>query len=102
MAFSKENFIADYVAEVKDHIVSINSHTIALKNNPDAKAVNIAEILRHLHTIKGSSRMLDFTPVEQITHGLESVFKAISESRAELTVNILKLTFRITECLEDI
>lgn len=102
MAFSKEKFIDGYVEEVRDHIVSINSHTISLKNNPENKSEDIAEILRHLHTIKGSSRMMDFLQMEQISHGLESVFKAILESRVELSTNIIRLSFRITESFENI
>ncbi|MDO4506674.1 MAG: response regulator, partial [Spirochaetales bacterium] len=53
-------------------------------------------------TIKGSSRMMDFLQMEQISHGLESVFKAILESRVELSTNIIRLSFRITESFENI
>ena len=100
MAFSKENFIDGYVEEIRDHIASINSHTISLKNNPDEKTEHITEILRHLHTIKGSSRMMDFLQMEQISHALESVYKAIQESRVDLSTNIIKLSFRISESFE--
>ncbi|WP_407396700.1 response regulator [Treponema sp.] len=100
MAFSRENFVDGYVAEVREHIDSITSHIISLKNNPEEKKEHITEILRHLHTIKGASRMLDFLQMEQISHALESVFKSIQETTVELSTNIFKLSFRITEFLE--
>ena len=34
MAFSKENFVDSYITEVREHIDSINSHIISLKNSP--------------------------------------------------------------------
>ena len=48
----------------------------------------------------GSSRMMDFLQMEQISHALESVYKAIQESRVDLSTNIIKLSFRISESFE--
>ncbi|MBQ0039275.1 MAG: response regulator [Treponema sp.] len=101
MAFSKENFIESYLAETREHIDFINSNTITLKNNPSEKGL-LVEILRHLHTIKGASRMLDFVAVEKVSHSLEGVYKAIQESKIELSNNVAKLTFKVTEFMEQI
>lgn len=99
MAFSKENFVDSYIAEVREHIDSINSHIISLKNSPDDEEPT-TEILRLLHTIKGSSRMLDYKSVENVAHHLESVFKGILEKKIEFTTNIVKLSFKCTELID--
>lgn len=100
MAFSKESFVDGYIAEVKENIDSINSLFVALKNDSSNKSV-LKEILRKLHTIKGASRMLDFVQVEQLSHNLEDVFKSLDESKIEFSTNILKLSFKITEIIEE-
>lgn len=102
MAFAKENFIKDYVQEVKERIDSINFHSISLKKNPKEKKTHLTQILINLRTIKTSSKMLGFEDIEQISNSLENVYKAIQESKIELSNNIFKLSFRITEFLEDL
>ena len=101
MAFSKENFVDSYITEVREHIDSINSHIISLKNSP-SKEKPATEILRLLHTIKGSSRMLDYQSVENVAHHLESIFKSILERKIEFTTNIIKLSFKCTELIDSI
>jgi two-component system chemotaxis sensor kinase CheA len=99
MAFSKADFVKGYVSEVREYIGNINSQIVSLKKNPKDKSI-IEEILRLFHTIKGSSRMLDFSNVEKLTHSIEDVFKGLYDEKYEFTTNINKLVFKITEFLE--
>lgn len=101
MTISREAFVEGYVTEAREHIDNINSHIVTLKNSPGNKEL-INEILRNLHTIKGSSRMLDITSVGRLAHNLESVYKAILEGKIEHTNNTIKLSFKITEFIEKI
>jgi chemotaxis protein histidine kinase CheA/ActR/RegA family two-component response regulator len=48
-------------------------------------------LLRALHTLKGSARMLEFHQVETLTHALESVFVAVKEQRIGLADKALQL-----------
>jgi two-component system chemotaxis sensor kinase CheA len=99
MAFSKADFVKGYVSEVREYIGNINSQIVSLKKNPKDKSI-IEEILRLFHTIKGSSRMLDFSNVEKLTHSIEDVLKGLYDEKYEFTTNINKLVFKITEFLE--
>jgi len=48
-------------------------------------------LLRALHTLKGSSRMLEFRRIEELSHALESVFAAVKEQRIGFSENAMKL-----------
>ena len=99
MSFSKEDFIEGFVSETQEHIDAVNNGIIQLKSNPANREL-LSEILRELHTIKGTGRMMGYPVIESLSHGLEDVFKGIREEKYELTDHIVQLTFRTSDCMQ--
>ena len=99
MAFEKEEFVQGFISETGEHINGINNGIIQLKESPKNQEA-LALVLRELHTIKGTSRMLGYPKIEQVSHGLEDVFKGIREGHYELTDLIIKLTFITSDCIQ--
>ena len=52
-------------------------------NNKDLSVVK--ELQRHLHTIKGSSRLSGLMPVGDLAHALEDIYEAIGQGRTDVT-----------------
>ncbi|MBB5218016.1 response regulator [Treponema rectale] len=96
MAFSRENFIQTYIDESQEYINAFTDEIIRLKDNPGSQDI-VTEILRNLHTLKGSSRMMDFTSIETLVHGLEDIFKGVRENVFEFTDRLLQLSFVTTD-----
>ena len=96
MSFSKDAFIDGFIAETQEHIDAINNNIIRLKKIPQSKET-LSEILRELHTIKGSSRMLGFTTIEKLSHGIEDVFKGVREGKYTFNDSIFQLTLITSE-----
>ncbi len=90
MALDRNAFIANYLDEVTEQLASIDASILALKDDPERDDA-LASLLRALHTIKGSSRMLKFKSMEALAHGLENVFKGIKEGRFGITRDIVRL-----------
>jgi len=44
----------------------------------------VAQLQRHLHTIKGGARMAGVTPIGDLAHAMESLFESIVERRVEV------------------
>jgi chemotaxis protein histidine kinase CheA/ActR/RegA family two-component response regulator len=90
MAIDREKYISKYVDEGIEIIALIEGLVFDIK---DGIAVedDLAILLRDLHTLKGSSRMLEFKRIEAMSHALESVFVAIKEQRIGTTENTVKL-----------
>ncbi|MDR2730321.1 MAG: Hpt domain-containing protein [Treponema sp.] len=61
---------------------------------------DLAALLRALHTLKGSSRMLEFKNIEELSHCLENVFISVKEQRIGLSDNGIKLILASLERLK--
>lgn len=99
MQFSKDSFTEGFIQETQDHLDSINNLIISLRKDPKDKE-SLSELLRDVHTIKGTSRILGYKTIEQLTHGIEDVFKGLREEKYELTDNIARLSFETSKCIE--
>ena len=88
MEFSKESFIDGFLYETTENLNGINDCIIKLKNAPKEKSL-LQELLRFIHTIKGTARMMGYDTIEETAHGIEDVFKGLLEEKYELTDNIV-------------
>ncbi len=101
MPFSKNDFIEDFIDETREHLDAVNNGVIDLKKNPESRET-LSELLRELHTIKGTARMMGFPSIEQLSHGLEDVLKGLHDEKYELSDSIMQLTFSTTDCIRKV
>ncbi|MBR6295403.1 MAG: response regulator [Treponema sp.] len=101
MPFSKTDFIEEFIDETREHIDAINNGIILLKKSPKSKE-RLSALLRELHTIKGTARMMGFPAIEQLSHGLEDVLKGLHDEKFELSDNLMQLTFATTDCIKKV
>ncbi len=100
MEFSKESFIDGFLYETTENLNGINDCIIKLKNAPKEKSL-LQELLRFIHTIKGTARMMGYDTIEETAHGIEDVFKGLLEEKYELTDNIVQLTFIASDIIKE-
>ncbi len=64
--------VADFIAESREHLASIESRMLTLEQNPaDADAIH--SVFRAFHTIKGLAGFLDFAVIHEVAHELETL-----------------------------
>lgn len=98
MLINKFELIDDYIIESKEHIDGIFEGLTSLKQNFfDENIIKI--LLREVHTLKGSSRMMGFKTTENLAHSIEDVLKAFTENKIELSNKCLQLLFLSLEVL---
>lgn len=90
MPLDRSAFIANYLDELSEQLALIDESILSLKEDPEREDP-LATLLRSLHTIKGSSRMLKFKTMESLSHGLENVFKGVKEGRYPITREIVRM-----------
>lgn len=100
MEFSKESFVEGFLYETTENLNGMNDSIINFKNNPKDKSI-ITEILRYIHTIKGTARMMGYDTIEKTAHGIEDVFKGLREEKYELTDNIVQLSFTTSDIIKE-
>jgi two-component system, chemotaxis family, sensor kinase CheA len=91
--------VDSFISETNEHLDVINNCVIGLRNTPDNKDF-LASVLRELHTVKGTARMMGFPVIEQLAHGLEDVFKGIQRNKYELADRIVQLAFYTGDCIQ--
>ena len=98
MSFDKKEFIESFLEESTERLNSISSDIEKLIKSPEDKDLHNS-ILRNLHTIKGSARMLDFNNIEEIANRFEDLFKSISIDNADISEHFIKLTNYLVDYL---
>lgn len=100
MGIDKSEFLKDYVTEAYEYLDSIDDIAIKLakeKRNDES----LDELLRILHTLKGSSRMMEFFQIEQIVHGLETIFKNNKNDETEISTMEVQLMMSVNIILRN-
>ncbi len=92
MAINRDAFIGNYLEETRENIRLLDDGILKLKKDPENEEV-LNAVLRALHTIKGSSRMLKFDSMEKLSHAMENVFKGLKEKRYSIQADMVKLVF---------
>jgi len=100
MAIDREKFIKKYIDEGLEILSTVESLIFDIKDGVSVED-DLATLLRSLHTLKGTSRMLEFKRIEELSHCLESVFVAIREQRIGFSENALKLILSSLDVLKD-
>ena len=96
MNLDKNLFISDYISEAREILDSLDDIAIqALKENRNV--AYLKDILRYLHTLKGSSRMLEFTQIEEVMNQLETVFKTIQGNQVEISAKTIQLLMGVSQ-----
>jgi chemotaxis protein histidine kinase CheA/ActR/RegA family two-component response regulator len=98
MALVKEKFLRLFLEEFRENIQTAENSIILLKND-SANVDALSSLLRTLHSMKGSSRMLQFNTIERLVHGAESVFKAVREGRFSIDSRLVRFFFIIADRL---
>ena len=98
MNIDKNLFLTDYISEAREILDSLDDSAIqAAKVKRNTK--ELPEILRQLHTLKGSSRMMEYVQIEKIVNHLETVFKNIQSNQTEIPNKIIQLLLGVSTVL---
>jgi chemotaxis protein histidine kinase CheA len=90
MAIDKSKYIGKFVDEGFENISVVETLLFEIREGSSVQD-DLVTLMRALHTLKGSSRMLEFKGVEVLSHALESVFAALKEERISLSDMAVRL-----------
>jgi len=99
MAVSKESFIENYLNESQENLALLSDVVISIRKDPDNQDKQ-SELLRLLHTLKGSSRMMHYPTLETIAHSLEDIFKGVRDRRIQITKPLIQLVLSSIDYIE--
>lgn len=80
MDSSVESLLDAYLFETNSLLLDLDQLLINAEKNKSLTQDDVNEIFRSMHTIKGSSAMLEFTSLTEIAHHIEDLFFYIREN----------------------
>ena len=89
-----------FVDEAKELIEKINHDLIELEKVPESATI-LAELLRHLHTLKGGAMMANFNKIGELAHKLEDYFQLYRDRNAETKLELLPTAFTIIDLISE-
>jgi len=93
------DLLIEFHAEALDHLAQIEAALLQLENNPtDAEA--ISSIFRSFHTIKGVSGFLQLTPMNTLTHEVESLLDLVRNNKLALNSTIITAMLKARDALQ--
>jgi chemotaxis protein histidine kinase CheA len=90
MALDKSKYINQFVDEGLENLSNVEKLLFEIKDGSLVQD-NLVTLMRALHTLKGSARMLEFKNIEAVSHALETVFSSLKEERINLNDKAVKL-----------
>ncbi|MDR2759657.1 MAG: hybrid sensor histidine kinase/response regulator [Spirochaetaceae bacterium] len=99
MAIDKEKYVGKFIDEGIENIAAVESLLFEVREGSSIED-DLSTLLRALHTLKGSARMLEFHRIEALAHALESVFVAVKEQRIDLSDHALRLILAALDTLK--
>ena len=93
--------IAIFQEELEEKLQIIYDSILLLEQRQVTPAV-IQEIFRAAHTIKGSSAVMGYDRMTELTHNIESLFDEIRHDRLEVTGAIVDILFESMDTLTDL
>ena len=90
-----------YIEETSELLNNLNMDLIELEKMPQSETL-LSNILRNLHTLKGSSLMLKYDRIGELCHRLEDYFKFYKEQRKEGDVDMLDPAFVVLDLIEEL
>ena len=90
MPIDKSRYIGKFVEEGLENLSTVETLLFEIKEGSSLQD-DIVTLMRALHTLKGSARMLEFKDIEALAHSLETVFSALKEERIFLNDKALGL-----------
>ncbi|SFI81340.1 two-component system, chemotaxis family, sensor kinase CheA [Treponema bryantii] len=101
MNLDKNLFKTDYISEAREILDSLDDIAI-VASKEKRNADYLKEILRLLHTLKGSSRMMEYVQIEKVVNHLETVFKNIQSNKTEISNKIIQLLMGVNNVLHKV
>lgn len=98
--FDLADLMPTYLDEVDEGIAALNETLLRLEEGAGNETA-LRDAFRLVHTVKGSSTMMGFDAVKDLTHHLETFFDLLRSGKRPLDRPFLDLCFRSLDALRD-
>ncbi|WP_374283078.1 Hpt domain-containing protein [Desulfovibrio sp.] len=96
--FFDPELFADFIAEAKEHLETIEPNLLELEKAPDNLAL-LNDIFRPMHSLKGASGFLGLNRINQLAHKSENILDELRKGTMVVTSEIMDVILASTDAL---
>lgn len=96
--FFDPELFADFIAEAKEHLETIEPNLLELEKTPDNLAL-LNDIFRPMHSLKGASGFLGLNKINQLAHKSENILDELRKGTMVVTAEIMDVILASTDAL---
>ena len=98
--FFDPELFADFIAEAKEHLETIEPNLLELEKAPDNLAL-LNDIFRPMHSLKGASGFLGLNRINQLAHKSENILDELRKGTMVVTSEIMDVILASTDALRN-
>lgn len=96
--FFDQELFADFIAEAKEHLETIEPNLLELEKTPDNLAL-LNDIFRPMHSLKGASGFLGLNRINHLAHKCENILDELRKGSMVVTSEIMDVILSSTDAL---
>ncbi len=96
--FNDPELFADFIAEAKEHLETIEPNLLELEKTPDNLAL-LNDIFRPMHSLKGASGFLGLNRINHLAHKSENILDELRKGTMQVTSEIMDIILSSTDAL---
>lgn len=90
-----------FTVELAEHLEALRKSLGRLKERGELSSTGWEDVLRRLHSLKGTARMINLPPLEKVAHSMETLLLKISQSEVNLAEGESDLIGLVLDGMED-
>jgi two-component system, chemotaxis family, sensor kinase CheA len=99
VSFSEDaDLVADFITEAREHLALIESQMLDLERDPQAMEA-LHSVFRTFHTIKGLAGFLEFRPIRDVAHEVETLLDLARNEKMQLTPPVVDVVLASADYL---
>lgn len=91
--------VGDFIVESREHLTAVENNMLTLERNPDEKEA-VHAVFRGFHTIKGLAGFLEFMPIRDVAHEVETLLDHARNGKLAITGSVVDVVLESVDYLK--
>ena len=91
--------VGDFILEAREHLASIEKNMLTLERNPDEREA-VHAVFRGFHTIKGLAGFLEFMPIRDVAHEVETLLDLARNGKLAIGGSVVDVVLESVDYLK--
>lgn len=91
--------VGDFITESREHLGAIENHMLTLEKNPNEMEA-VHAVFRGFHTIKGLAGFLEFMPIRDVAHDVETLLDLARNEKLVISGSVVDVVLESVDYLK--